>query len=119
MARVSRQIRFQFLVRVFVGERHLIFNPRRHNSRSQVRVQARSSSGATKRAGKGNPWTPTFVCFADSAASKTPSSVEKEILFKAGLGLKNIKLDTHDDEQAVVNKIASDEKDATGNALGF
>ena len=100
-------------------ERHLIFNPRRHNSRSQVRVQARSSSGATKRAGKDNPWTPTFVCFADSAASKTPSSAEKEILFTAGLGLKKIKLDTHDDEQAAVNKITSDEKDATGNTLGI
>ena len=68
---------------------------------------------------RGRERAPTFVCFADSAASKTPSSVEKEILFKAGLGLKKIKLDTHDDEQAVVNKITSDEKDATGNALGF
>ncbi|CAB4037582.1 Hypothetical predicted protein, partial [Paramuricea clavata] len=38
---------------------------------------------------------------------------------KAGLGLKKIKLDTQDDEQTVVNKITSDEKDATGNACGF
>ena len=62
---------------------------------------------------------PTFVCVADSTACKTPSSLEKEILFKAGLGLKKIKLDTQDDEQTVVNKITSDEKDATGNACGF
>ena len=45
--------------------------------------------------------------------------MEKEILFKAGLGLKKIKLDTLDDEQAVVNKITSDEKDNAGNAPGF
>ena len=100
-------------------ERLSFFNPRRHNSRSQTRVAARSSSGATKRPGKGNPWSPTFICLADSTASKTPSSLEKEILFKAGLGLKKIKWDTHDDEQTVVNKISSDEKDASGNALGF
>ena len=37
---------------------------------------------------------------------KMASSVEKEILFKAGLkALKKIKLDTHDDEQAVVNNV--------------
>ena len=100
-------------------ERLSIFNTRRHNSRSQTRVAARSSSGATKKAGRGNPWSPIFICLADSTASKTPSSLEKEILFKAGLGLKKIKLDTHDDEQTVVNKISSHEKDASGNALGF
>ena len=103
-------------------ERLSIFNPRRHNSRSQARVTARNSSSscANKRAAKGSPWTPTFVCVADSTACKTPSSLEKEILFKAGLGLKKIKLDTQDDDdQSVVNKITSDKKDATGNACGF
>ncbi|XP_028416926.1 uncharacterized protein LOC114541138, partial [Dendronephthya gigantea] len=102
-------------------ERLSIFNPRRHNSRSQACVTARSvsSNGANKRAAKSSPWTPTFVCMADTTASKTLSSVEKEILFKAGLGLTKIKLDIQDDEQAVVNKITSDEKDATGNSYGF
>ena len=42
-------------------EQLLIFNPRRHNSRSQTRVAARSSSGATKRVGRGNAWSPTFA----------------------------------------------------------
>ena len=57
--------------------------------------------------------------FADSTASKIPSSLEKEIIFKASLGLKKINLDTHNDKQTVVNKISSDEKDASGNAFGF
>ena len=43
-------------------ERLSIFNPRRHK--------------------------PTFFCLADSTASKTPSAIEKQILFKTGLGLK-------------------------------
>ena len=96
-----------------------IFNPRRHNSRSLARATARSSSstGANKRTAKGSAWTPTFVCMADSTASKTPTSLEKEIIFKAGLGLKKIKLDIQDDEQTVVNKITSEEKDATGMPL--
>ena len=89
-------------------ERLSIFNPRRHNSCSQTHVAARSSSGVTKRAGKGNPWSPT---------SKTPSSLEKEILFKAGLGLNGWIPTTM--SRPVVDKISSDEKDASGNALGF
>jgi hypothetical protein len=96
-----------------------IFNPRRHNSRGQARGTARSSSSASKRGTKGNSWMPMFVCLADSTASKTPSSLEKEILFKAGLGVKKIKLDIQDDEQTVLNKITSDERDTTDNVLGF
>ena len=101
-------------------ERLSIFNPRRHNSRTQARVAARStttSASGSKR--KTSAWTPTFVCLADCAASKTPSSVEKEILFSAGLGVKKIKLDLQDDEQTVLNRITSDEKDADGNLLAF
>ena len=87
-------------------ERLALFAPRRNNSRNQARVTARHA----KRSAKGNPWTPSFVCMADSVSSKTPTSMEKQILFKAGLGVKKIKLDMDDDEQAVFTKITCDEK---------
>ena len=102
-------------------ERLSIFNPRRHNnSRTNARAAARSTtSGAIRRAPKSHPWTLTFFCLADSTASKTPSAIEKQILFKAGLGLKKIKLDLQDDEQTVMGKITSETQDAIGNSLGF
>ena len=56
---------------------------------------------------------------AVSTASKTPSASEKQILFKAGLGLKKIKLDLEDDEQTVMGKITSETQDATGHPMGF
>ena len=60
------------------------FNPRRHNSRPQARAAAISTtSGASRRAPKRYPWTPTFFCLADTTATKTPSAAEKQILFKA------------------------------------
>ena len=46
-----------------------------------------------------------FVCFADRFCFKTPTSVEKQILLEAGLGLNDIKLDLEDDENAVKEKI--------------
>ena len=69
-------------------ERLSIFHPRRHNNTNQTRASARSSSTGSKRAAKKTPWTPTFVCLADTSSSKTPSSFDKRILFKAGLGVK-------------------------------
>ncbi len=69
----------------------------------------RSVSGnANNKSSRGSPWTPTFVCMSETTASKTPSSVEKQILYKAGLGVKKIKLDLNDDEQSVINKITAD-----------
>lgn len=35
-------------------------------------------------------WTKTVVCLADKESSRVPSSAEKEILFKAGLGTRKI-----------------------------
>ena len=96
-----------------------IFHPRRHNNTNQTRASARSSSTRSKRAAKKTPWTPTFVCLADTSSSKTPSSFDKQILFKAGLGVKKIKLDLEDNEQTVLDKITSDTKDASGNTMGF
>lgn len=100
-------------------ERLALFNPRRNSNRTQTRVAARS--GASKRkSSRGNAWTPTFICMADSVSCKTPSSIEKQLLFKAGLGVKKIKLDMDDDEQAVISKITSEAKNPSGDAaIGF
>ena len=101
-------------------ERLSIFNPRRHNNRTQARTAARSTtSGTSRSAEKSHSWTPTFFCLADSTASKTPSAMEKQILFKAGLGLKKIKLYLEDDEQTVIGKITSETQDAAGISIGF
>ena len=56
---------------------------------------------------------------SETTASKTPSSVEEQILYKAGLGVKKIKLDLNDDEQSVINKITADTKDTNGDCMGF
>ena len=100
-------------------ERLSIFNPRRHNNRTNTRAAARSATSANRRAPKSHPWTPTFFCLADYTASKTPSAMEKQILFKAGLGLKKIELDLQDDELTVMNKITSETQVGTGNCLRF
>ena len=99
-------------------ERLSIFNPRSRN-RTQARVARNTTTGARKREAKGHPWTPTFICLADTTKSKTPSAAEKQILFRAGLGLKKIKLDLEDDEHAVISKITSETQDTTGNPMGF
>ena len=99
-------------------ERLAIFNPRRHNSRPQTRAAAISTtSGASRRAPKRYPWTPTFFCLADTTATKTPSAAEKQILFKAGLGLT--KLDLEDDEQMVTDKIMSEMQDTHRKRIGI
>jgi hypothetical protein len=60
------------------------------------------------------------VCLADRLAYKVPTASEKQILFKAGLGLKRIKFDVDDNEEAVVKKItASETEDGSAEVLGF
>ena len=50
---------------------------------------------------------------------QTPSSLEKQMLLKAGFGLKKINLHPNDDEDTVKEKITSDMKDSDGNAASF
>ena len=47
-------------------------------------------------------WTGQFMCLSDCHA-KTPE--EKQVLQKAGLGLKKIKFSVEDDEVAVYNQL--------------
>ena len=64
-------------------------------------------------------WTVSFVCVTDRHQSRIPSATEKQVLFHAGLGLKKIKLDLEDDENSVLEKITSGEKDDHGEIKGF
>lgn len=48
----------------------------------------------TQRQKKKKPrtWTATFICLAERNQMKVPTSMEREVLFKAGLGYKKIQL---------------------------
>ena len=66
-------------------------------------------SGPTrKKEGRKQTWTGNFLCLGDRHATRVPSANEKQILQKAGLGIKKITFEYDDDEKAVVEKIASD-----------
>ena len=71
----------------------------------------RGSRKGTKQ-GKKRTWTAQLVFLADRLAYKVPTAAEKQILFKAGLGLKKIKFDIDDDKEAVMKKITSSESDS-------
>ena len=64
-------------------------------------------------------WTAIFVCLADRLATKLPNSSQKQILQKAGLGFKRIKLDFEDNENQVYQKLISDDFDEKGYCKGF
>ena len=96
-------------------ERNHLFQPNR--SSSSGRGRKRKSSCPQSRGQK--QWSFQFICLADRYSFKTPSSLEKQMLFKAGLGLKKIKLDPSDNEDSVKEKITSDMKDSDGNTVGF
>ena len=78
-----------------------------------------SDSKQRKTATKSKLWTAHFACLADRFCFKTPTSVGKQRRFKAGLGLKKIKLDLEDNENTVKEKITSDALDSQGEPEGF
>lgn len=82
---------------------------------------ARRSGGPNKKATKkaARSWTPQFLCLAKKDTTKVPTANEKQALSRAGLGLKKIKLDLDDDEEAVTSKIVSSVCDEYGETLGF
>ncbi|XP_028401220.1 uncharacterized protein LOC114533980 [Dendronephthya gigantea] len=95
-------------------ERALLFN-----SRSSRRSQSQPTNAAKKKEKK-RTWTATFVCLADRLAVKVPTSSEKQILQKAGLGIKRIKFEADYDEKAVLETITSSEVNSeTGQTIGF
>lgn len=94
-------------------ERNHLCQPNRSSSSGRGRKRRSACPQSQKQ------WSFQFVCLVDKYSFKTPSSLEKQMLFKAGLGLKKIKLDPNDDEDTVKEKITSDVKDSDGNTVGF
>ena len=83
-------------------ERSRLFSPRPSTSLGSRR-RGNTSSASTrinnkKKAGA-RTWTATFVCLANRNSTKVPSATEKNILHKAGLGIKRIKLGSEDTEE--------------------
>ena len=69
---------------------------------------------------KKRTWTAHMVCLADRLAYKAPTAAEKQLLFKAGLGLKKIKFEVDDDEEAVRKRITSSETEYDSTeVIGF
>ncbi|XP_033748894.1 uncharacterized protein LOC117333620 [Pecten maximus] len=65
-------------------------------------------------------WTVSAICLSDKDQDKVPSSDIKEQLFKAGLGLKKIRLDMNDDVNEVMDKLSTDELNSDGDeSIGF
>ena len=93
---------------IALRERALLFNSRSSRGRQ------------SKKKEKKRTWTATFVCLADRLATKVPTATEKQVLQKAGLGIKKIKFEIDSDEKAVLETITSSEVNSeTGQTIGF
>ena len=93
---------------IALRERALLFNSRSSRGRQSQKKE------------KKRTWTATFVCLADRLATKVPTATEKQVLQKAGLGIKKIKFEIDSDEKAVLETITSSEVNSeTGQTIGF
>ena len=101
-------------------ERTLLFQPYRSHPRHRGSgrpihsLAEKNKSSESKRS-----WTGQFVCLSDRNASRAPTSSEKQILKKAGLGLKKIKLLASDNEEDVLKKLTSDVLNERRQPSGF
>ncbi|XP_061171814.1 uncharacterized protein LOC133181305 [Saccostrea echinata] len=64
-------------------------------------------------------WTVSVMCLSDKNSTRVPTADEKELLLKAGLGLKKMKFGLMDGETEVIQKLSSDETDENDECLGF
>ena len=80
------------------------------NIRSNLNASGSRSGPTRKKEGRKRTWTGNFLCLDDRHGTRVPSANEKQIVQKAGLGIKKIPFEYDDDEKAVVEKITSDWK---------
>lgn len=64
-------------------------------------------------------WTGHFVCLSNTEQTRVPNCSEKEILLKAGLGHKTIRLNNNAGEEDVICALMSSETTATNEVKGF
>ena len=81
--------------------------------RGQYQSLLARESGTQKKTGA-STWTGQFMCLSSPYTSKVPNSQEKQILYKAGLGMKKIKFFSGDGEQDVYNKLTSEDPENGG-----
>ncbi|XP_061171879.1 uncharacterized protein LOC133181380 [Saccostrea echinata] len=101
-------------------QRNLLFTTKR--SKRRINEPAKPdlhNHGFTKHQKVARTWTVTVVCLADKEALKVPSSSEKDILFKAGLGTRKIQFLSSDKEADVLQRITSDKLTEDGQTFGF
>ena len=91
------------------NERSILFQNSFHASRSRIANKKQPN----------RTWTMQFLCLSDKHQERAPSSVEKEILNKAGLGFKKIQLNKDDEDKDVFEKLVSEELNAEGQPKGF
>lgn len=63
-------------------------------------------------------WSVSVLCLADKNAKKIPTAEEKEMLFRAGLGVKKIQFELDDGELDVIRKMSSDDL-KNGETIGY
>ena len=103
-------------------ERSFLFSPRSsgdNGHRSSSSRRASSSTTTRKNAEKERPgagtWTGQFMCRSDRISDKIQNPRQKQVLQKAGLGLKKIVFDLEDTEEEVYVKLTSSELDEDQN----
>ena len=111
----SNNIDSNSVARTVANERTQLFRPYTSGHASRRRSNAREvhfrSSSIGSVCGGGGPekkpkfWNANFVSLASMYAMKVPNSSEKEMLRKAGLGVRKIKLNLQDNEDEVFKKL--------------
>lgn len=96
------------------SQRNILFG-RNGGGRGRGRKRSRTPNNINdnKREKGSRSWTVTVVCVPDKDATKPPTTQQKEVNFKAGLGEKRICFSLDDNESAVMDKISSDIVPAT------
>lgn len=89
-------------------QRKMLFGNRKSKRRHSFPVNHDPEKSDITKRRKTRTWTMTVVCLADKESSRVPSSAEKEILLKAGLGTRKIQFLTSDTEADVLKTITSD-----------
>ena len=81
--------------------------------RGQYQSVLARESGSKKKTGA-RTWTGQFMYLSSPYTSKVPNSQGKQILYKAGLGMKKNKFFSDDGEQEVYKKLTSEDSENGG-----
>lgn len=89
-----------------LNQRNVLFG---RGKKLQKRKSGVTDNAYNRPKKKKNTWTVTVVCLAEKNAKNVPTPLEKEKLFRAGLGPQKIQFLSDDTEADVLRKIACSE----------